>query len=291
MSTDAHLLINLHSRSSRQAIGDIRHALAQNNIHIVEEHRIEPDENNEQLYKNLKEQKPVLVIIAGGDGTVSHSLQHFIDTDIEIGIIPLGTTNNFARSLNIPFDVFEASKIIARRKAKAVDMGRVNGKPFANVVGIGLSAHIARHVTDDKKRRFGRLAYALSGLTQLVKRRPFVVTMHDKDKEITLNFETYQLIVANGRYHAGKEIAKDAKVDSRELLIFALGSRQIRSFAWHMLDFYLGKRKQIVHGSYVIGTDVRITTSTEQPIEVDGEVVGTTPLSLSVIPDAIKVRY
>src|SRR5690606_1581152 len=129
-----------------------------------------------------------------------------------IGIVPLGTTNNFARSLDLPLTTHEAVAVIANSPARSVDLGRVEQQYFTNVVGIGLSALVARDVNNQHKQRFGRLAYAFVGLAHFIRHKPFFVTVTDKDNELELHFETHQVIVANGRYHAGREIAEEAGV-------------------------------------------------------------------------------
>ena len=119
--------------------------------------------------------------------------------------------------------------------------------------------------------------------------QPFFVTITDKDAELQLHFETHQLIVANGKYHAGKEIAADASLQGNELVIFKLGGRSKLSFAWHMIDFYIGRRRSVYHSSYLIGKDVSISTSTPQSIELDGEVKLSTPVAASVHAKAIRI--
>lgn len=111
-----------------------------------------------------------------------------------------------------------------------------------------------------------------------------------KDGELKLHFETHQVIIANGRFHAGREIAIGAELDSRELVIFKLGGRSRLSFLWHTIDYYWGRRRTIVHEAYLIARDVKITTSRPQPVELDGEVKFTTPLSVKVRSNAVKVR-
>jgi diacylglycerol kinase family enzyme len=160
-----------------------------------------------------------------------------------------------------------------------------------NVAGVGISAQIAKTVTNEQKKRFGRFAYAINGIRQLFVHKPFMATIEDKDNELQLHIETHQLIIANGRYHAGKEIAIDAKIDNRELIIFALGGRSKFSFMIHMIDFYLGKRKSIRHTSYLTGKSIVLHTSSPQSVELDGEVKFVTPIPIEVTAGAVKVRH
>lgn len=287
----AELIINTGSRKSIQALPEIIQTCEQHNIQLDRQHLLAKDTNLQSLASAIKKRHPDLVLVGGGDGTVSDVLDHFAGSEIEIGILPLGTTNNFARSLNMPLAVTEAIAAIVNGKVSSVDLGKIKHDYFVNVAGVGISAQIAKTVTDKQKKIFGRFAYAINGVRQLLIHKPFIATLEDKDSELQLHLETHQIIIANGRYHAGKEIAKDAKIDNRELIIFALGGRSKLSFIFHMIDFYIGKRKNIRHTSYLTGKSIRLHTSSPQSVELDGEVKFITPIPIEVIAGAVKVRH
>lgn len=288
---EAELLINIHSRRSQEALPEILAACKAEGITLTKVTKVGKGVNLGRTLGAIKRRSPKLLIVGGGDGTISDVIDHIVSCNIELGLIPLGTTNNFARSLGIPLTIPATVAAIANRKAKAVDLGRVHDDYFANVIGIGLSAVVAKNVSNRSKKLFGRAAYAVTGIRELMRHKPFVVTIEDKDRELAMRFETHQVIVANGRFHAGREIAKEAKLNNRELVIFKLGSRSKMSFLWHMLDFYVGKRKSISHTSYVIGRDIILHTSTPQHAELDGEVKFTTPLPINVEPGVIQIRH
>lgn len=290
-ASETHLLISTASRHGRQSLATINKALTQQGITVQKTHALTRRDSMATICRRIKRAKPALLIVAGGDGTVSSTLHYLADSPIEVGIIPLGTTNNFARSINVSADIVEAVGSIAQAPARPVDLGRIGAQRFANVAGVGLSARIAQQVNDKSKRRFGRFAYSIIGLRELLVHKPFTATIQDPQKGLLLHFETHQLIIANGRYHAGQKIAKDAKLNNHELLIFALGGRRRLSLVWAMLDFYIGGRRRVAHASYVIGKDFELITSTPQPVEIDGEVSSHTPSQIAVVPNAIKVRY
>lgn len=291
MTTNAELIVNANSRRSKSAMRDIEASCEKHGIKLIRTHVVTASSSLVDALTDIVKRRPRLVIVGGGDGTISDVVDYIAGTPIQLGIIPLGTTNNFARSLGIPLDIDSAIELISGTKAKSVDLGWVRDEYFTNVIGVGISAKVAHHITDQQKKRFGRLAYAITGVVELIKHKPFHVTLQDKDSELQINFETHQVIIANGRYHAGKMIAQEAEVDNRELIIFAIGGRSKFSFIWHMIDFYVGSRKSVRHASYFIGKDIRLTTSTEQLVELDGEVKFTTPLTVRVEPDALNVRY
>lgn len=288
---ECDVLINKNSRTARRQFAEVEQALNRAGFIIAKTHAVSRRYPLAEALSAIKRRQPTLLIVGGGDGTVSTVLGRLAGKSIQIGIIPLGTTNNFARSLGLPLDITSAVDVIKRCKSHPVDLGVVNGVFFANVASIGISADIAHHVSDKRKRRWGRFAYGLVALGRIWGHRPFVVTLEDVQRHLTVTFETHQVVIANGRYHAGKEIAQDAAIDDGQLLVFALGGRSKISLVKHMLDFYFGSRRRIVHASYFIGRKVTITTDAPRQIEIDGEVRKKTPAIASVDQAAIEVRF
>lgn len=285
------LLLNHRSRAARHRADEVVAALRAHGFVIDRLYAISRQYPLERAVTSLKRRRPKLLIIGGGDGTVSSVIGRLAGVSMDIGVIPLGTTNNFARGLSLPFDIAESVAVIRDNEAKPVDLGRLNDMYFANVASIGVSAEIASHVTATAKRRWGRFAYLVTGMRRLLLHKPFVVTIRDVDQNLTIRLETHQVVVANGKYHAGSEISENATLDDGQLFVFALGGASRLSFLWHVADFYFGKRKEIVHHSYFTGKSLRITTDRRQDVEVDGEVKAYTPLAVSVAEAAVRVRH
>jgi hypothetical protein len=101
-----------------------------------------------------------LVIVGGGDGTLNATIEAIIETQLPLGILPLGTANDLARTLAIPNSLPEACQIIASGNLRRIDLGSVNGKYFFNVASLGLSVKITQQLTKEIKRRWGIFAYA-----------------------------------------------------------------------------------------------------------------------------------
>jgi len=97
------------------------------------------------------------IIARGGDGTLSIIAHHLAATPIKLGILPLGTANDFACSLSIPHDLDQACAVIAAEHTVRVDVGVVNGRRFLNVVSIGLPAEVSAAITPQLKKRLGML--------------------------------------------------------------------------------------------------------------------------------------
>ena len=117
--------------------------------------------------------QPDLLIVGGGDGTICEAARRLAYADIALGLIPLGTTNNFARTLGIPLTLAGAIGILAGGKVADVDLGRAGDTVFANLVSAGLSAQVAASVPHRLKRVAGRAAYPLTALAALPRHRAF----------------------------------------------------------------------------------------------------------------------
>jgi diacylglycerol kinase (ATP) len=116
--------------------------------------------------------QPDLLIVGGGDGTLSEAARCLAYQDMALGILPLGTTNNFARTLGIPLDVPGAIGVLAAAKVADVDLGKAGDAVFANLVSTGLSSRVAAAVPHQLKRVAGRAAYPLTALAALPRHRP-----------------------------------------------------------------------------------------------------------------------
>jgi YegS/Rv2252/BmrU family lipid kinase len=231
---------------------------------------------------------PDLLIAGGGDGTVSLAARHLAHRDIALGIVPSGTTNNFARTLGIPLTVAGAVGALTRGKVADVDLGHVNGTYFANLVSVGLSGHVAATVRHDLKRLLGRAAYPLTALARLPRHRPFRAAITAGHQ--TRTFTTHQLNVANGSFHAGRPITGDASADDRLLLAYRLGGpgrpALIGATVRHALA---GARRTQAEPAFLAATDVWLHTDPPLPLDIDGEISGQTPARITLAPNALRV--
>ena len=104
------------------------------------------------------------MIVAGGDGTLNAALQGLVEAGLPLGIIPLGTANNLARTLGIPSDPAGACEVIAAGHRRRIDLGWVNGRYFCTTASVGLSVQITEELSPEAKRRWGPAAYALAAV-------------------------------------------------------------------------------------------------------------------------------
>lgn len=282
------LLVNTHSRRGKEWFDQARQFLERDGVAL--EKAVECG-HVEQLLSEAKaavERKTPLVIAGGGDGTFNALANIVVGTETTLGVLPLGTGNAFARDLQVPVDVAQACEIVAKGKSMAVDIGIANDAYFVNVATVGLTTEIARGLQESLKRRFGRLVYVAAILRALEHIKPFRAVLQTENG--TTEFETLQVVIGNGRYHAGPfPVAPDASITTGKLSLYALESASKASLLKLALYLPSGRQGALpeVHTEKTEGG--LLTTYPPLPVTVDGEVRPRTPLRFAVAPAAIRV--
>lgn len=229
-----------------------------------------------------------MVILGGGDGTLNGAAAALQETQLPFGVLPLGTANDFARTIGVPRDLARAAQIIIDGNRRPVDLGEVNGHFFFNVASIGFSAALARQLTAEAKRRWGTLGYALAAFNLLRQSRPFTVEI-DHDGTIE-RVKTVQISVGNGRFYGGgMTVEKDAAPDDGRLDVYSL---EIDHW-WELLALAPSLRRG-THGNWrkvraFSATDLVIRTKRPHDINADGEIVSETPATFRIRAKAVTV--
>jgi YegS/Rv2252/BmrU family lipid kinase len=228
-----------------------------------------------------------LIIVAGGDGTLTQVVGAFAHTDVTLGVIPVGTGNSFARSLGIAPELDPAVEAIAGGRCERVDLGRVNRRYFANFSTLGLSSDISSATPAKLKGAIGAAAYAVAGLRPLLTHRPFDCRIRwGKNR---LDLRTHQVIVANGRFFGDTPILPDASIDDGELALFTTGGTSTWDVAKSFLALFAGKQVEPRDAHYFSAPKMRIKTSPHVALAIDGDVIGRTPARFSIARRALRV--
>ncbi|MCP8938923.1 lipid kinase [Alsobacter sp. SYSU M60028] len=228
------------------------------------------------------------VIAGGGDGTVSAVAGAMVGTGLTLGVLPLGTGNDFARTLGIPTDLPAAAEIIASGNVRSVDVGDVNGVVFLNVASVGISAALASDIAAETKRRFGPFGYVLGSLRVLFKARPFRATITGASGAAEV--ETLQIAIGNGRhYGGGLTIAPDARIDDGRLDLYSLETRRLWRLAVIAPALRSGEHRHAPDVRALHGAWFEIHTAHPKRINVDGELRAMTPARFVVRPGALRV--
>ncbi|MEG3859420.1 lipid kinase [Microcoleus sp. herbarium12] len=282
----ALLLVNQHSRKGQNLLSQATAELQGIGFELIVKSTDRADELPETIrrYQNRVE----LVIIGGGDGTLNSAIEGLIDTKLPLGILPMGTANDLARTLGIPTDLGAACQVIASGKVRLIDLGWVNGQHFFNVASLGLSVQITQRLTKDVKQRWGVLAYAFTALQTLWSARPFRAEIRVNNQ--SFNVKTIQIAIGNGRYYGGgMKVAEDATIDDKRLDLYSLETKN-----WWEIIALLPAMRQGNHNSWpnvraLHGQEFEVNTSKRRPINTDGEITTHTPAKFRVIPQALAV--
>jgi diacylglycerol kinase (ATP) len=227
------------------------------------------------------------IVAAGGDGTFVRLIPRAIALGIPIGLIPLGTFNDLARTLEIPTDVSKACDVIANGRTRTIDVARVNGYYYVNEASIGISSRVARLQLPIDKQRFGFFAIIATAMQALLlARRMHVEIEYDHHSEA---FTTVQLTVANSYRFGGLFTVEDAAVDDGWLDLYSI---QIRTAyeAFSVARTIMSGKRQTVPGLRTYRSKkFRVRTHHRHRIMADGEPAGKTPATFEILPHALRV--
>jgi YegS/Rv2252/BmrU family lipid kinase len=229
-----------------------------------------------------------LIVICGGDGSISSGAMAVMESGLPLGIMPMGTANDLARTLAIPMDLTAAARVIAEGQTRRIDMGTVNGHAFFNVASIGLSSELAQGLDPTLKKRFGRLGYALAASKVLTKASRFHATITEKGQ--TTEVDTFQIAIGNGRHYGGGNVVRDdAEIDDGHLDLYSLELKNLWKLALMLRSFRSG-----THGAWQEVRTARcvefdILTKRPMPVNTDGEIVTATPAHFKVHPQAVAI--
>ncbi|AXJ11833.1 lipid kinase [Arthrobacter sp. PM3] len=233
-----------------------------------------------------------LVVVGGGDGTVSYAAGRVAGTNVVLGVLPLGTANDFARTLEIPNDLAGACATVAEGKVVDIDLGRANGEPFLNVASVGLSVAVTEALSPRLKRSLGPLAYSIATVRAYARHKPFRARLEfpEGDHEPLELEDLLQVAVGNGRhYGGGNTVSPTAGIDDHILDIYAILAGPLRehvSIARLLKDGSFIKHDRVYH---LTTTKVRLVTDQPLPVNLDGEIATATPTDFTVQRNAVHV--
>jgi YegS/Rv2252/BmrU family lipid kinase len=236
-----------------------------------------------------------VLVVVGGDGAVLHVASELAKTRMALGIIPAGTGNLLATNLGIPRDVKEAVRTILTGRHRKIDLGRVTldgaSYDFSVACGVGFDAEVMDKTGSGEKRRWGRLAYLANAASSIreITNVPHELTL-DGDQTTT---EGAQVFVANfGAMVAGISPRRAIRPDDGLLdviVVRASGPLSGLLAGWEALrQKELGETPQ-GHAFRAQAREIRIETTPSRLVEVDGTVIGKTPVDVSVVPAALTV--
>ncbi|MDR5587340.1 MULTISPECIES: YegS/Rv2252/BmrU family lipid kinase [Clostridium] len=229
------------------------------------------------------------ILIAGGDGTVDSVVNAMKQKklDLPIGILPVGTANDFGKFINIPNNITDACNKILNSKPVGVDLGKINDKYFINVASTGLFTDVSQKTDVNLKNTIGKLAYYLKGIEELPNFRRLKVNI--TSKECTYDGEMYLLLVFNGESAGNFRLATEADMTDGKLDVIIFKAIPIIELIPLFIKVLKGEHLDSKKVVYFKTDDLYIESKENIVTDIDGERGPDFPLNIKCIKSGIKV--
>ena len=288
----AALIVNARSRTGEQAFERASELLGSLGVEVGASYALHDAARLPETVREAVGEGHDPIILGGGDGSVSSTVDFLAHHHVTLGLLPLGTANDFARTLEIPGDLEGACRTIAHGKVVDIDLGLAGDNFYVNVASVGLGVEATRALSPRLKKSIGPLAYPVAAITAFFKHEPFTARLSfpDGDHEPIGYGRLLQLAVGNGRFYGGgMVVAPGSGIDDRSLDIYAikLGRRRdLVGVARYLKSGDFVKNESVDHFRT---SRVLLETEPELPVNVDGELVARTPEEFSVAANALHV--
>ncbi|HZG68590.1 MAG TPA: diacylglycerol kinase family protein [Herpetosiphonaceae bacterium] len=240
------------------------------------------------------EQGYELVVAAGGDGTINEVVNGLSAnwSQARLGIIPLGTGNDFCRTIDVSLDVHEAIETLARGESHAVDVVCVESdatRYFINVSSGGFSGLVDERLTGEMKATWGPMAYLRSALAALPDLTNYHMTIQFDDGD-PRELVAYNVVLANARFVAGGvPIAPEALLDDGLVDVIIVPAASLPRLATLAPMVMLGRHLQSEDITFRRARRVAIESQPGMWFNTDGELVGNQPATFTVLPRVLQV--
>lgn len=215
------------------------------------------------------------VVAAGGDGTVNEVVNGIGQSNVALGILPVGTMNVFALELGLPMNnLRKAWRVIEEGRRREIDLPMGNDEFFVQLAGVGLDAEVVRQTTPDFKKALGPVSYVLS-LAHVAARKP------PKLRAIAADGSEHPgcfILVGNGRFYGGPFVLfRDARLDDGLLDVVVFKNQSHWDVMRYFQAILFGNHQDLPDVEYFKTECLNVTSNTEVPVELDGEITGVVP--------------
>ena len=228
------------------------------------------------------------IVAAGGDGTVREVASALIGSSIPLGILPLGTGNDLARSFNLPKDLLSALSVIANKSPVPVDVGRSDDFFFLNVASVGLDAEIVRFIAKVKGWLPRKAAYYISALIKFLTYKTKTVRLEIDGKLIKT--KVLFIAIANGtHYGGGMKVNPNGSISDGFFDVILVRPVPRYKIPFLMATFASGKHLNLPYVTLYRCKDINIYSDESLVVNGDGDIVATTPVDFSMLKGSIHV--
>lgn len=230
------------------------------------------------------------IIVSGGDGTIHEVINHLLEQelDLPLGIIPSGTSNDFAAYLQLDKNIETCVDIITEGKSKTFDVGKVNDKYFFNVASAGLMTSVAHNADSVLKNTLGKIAYYLKGLGELPNFKALKMRII-ADQQV-IEEEIFLFLVMNSGTVGGfPNLVPHARIDDGKLDLLIVNKCNLPELMSLFISFLKGIHCNSKYVTCLQAEHIYIECLEEVESDLDGELGPQLPLTIKIIPNKIKV--
>lgn len=286
--TPCAAVVNLRSRTGKESLAKAEIALRNAGAKLAFCEGFATQDQLDSLAERALRQGAVRLVAGGGDGTMGPVAEICLEKGLQLGLLPLGTANSYARELNIPLRLEDAARCAISPHVRMLDVGRIPHRHFVHQLSLGLSTRISSALRKQDKRRLGRLVYVQALYRGWTDHRPFDLTL--KAPEMEWQGWALQVVLAVGRTHAGPfPVAPDASMDSGELagyLVPAAGQAALMKLAWQLAAGGTAWPSVVPR---LRGTTFHLHASPAVKVVADGDFSDYTPVTVECLPRALPV--
>ena len=228
-----------------------------------------------------------LIVAVGGDGTVNEVASGTVGTDAILGIVPFGSGNGLSRFLGIPMDTIKAIELLNTGRTEAIDSGRLNGKRFFNMAGMGFDAHISEVFSHGKKRGF--ISYIKSTFQEISNYKPETYIINIDGKEYRR--EAFMLSFANSsQYGNDAHVSPNASVQDGLLDVCIIKPFPILRLPELGIRMMMKTADKTPYVEIIRGKQISVKRDKPGPVHFDGEprIMGTDN-EIEILPASLKV--
>ena len=283
----ATVVVNERSSQVARHVRELPDMLAARGIDVDAFHVVRDERELRRCAKRVVKGDAPLLIVGGGDGSMTTVADVLAHRKTILGILPLGTGNSFAQTLSLPTDIEAALDVIAAGRTTTVSLGTINGRYFANFATIGLSSEIADATPHALKPIIGSAAYVAGGLVPFLRHRPFRARIRFDDAKSS--FATHQIVIANGRFFGSKPLTPDADVRDGKLAFFTTSGVSHLAVAEMYVAMALGVQTRLPDAISFSAREIVVKAKPKQSVSIDGNAFGKTPVRFGVSKNALRV--
>jgi len=236
--------------------------------------------------KAIKTNSYDCIVAAGGDGTINQVANNLIGSDMPLGIIPTGTANVLASEIKLSSKPEQIAQSIAFGKVRPIFCGKLNDRIFLLMVSVGFDSRVVARVSKDLKNLFGKGAYVLIALKHLFTETPSPLQVTVDGEKVNCTWA----IISKGVYYAGKyKLAPQADLGQKELVATLFQNESIYETIRTLYSIGFGRGDFKGRAKVLGGAHVSIEGEANEPVQLDGDHVGTLPISISVVAEPLNL--